>query len=214
MRSSARSKKRCVSRAGPVARLRQRRRCIVSTLLGSNPASTWRSAVRLRSITPAPISSTSDSATSQTISTRRVRTPTAPSLRPPSFSASFRSVRPAREAPASRRRERRSRIDAPATKSSTRAVDGRSRRRAAPGRPARGAAASSLARASSRPGDAAGAPRAPAPRQQLLEHAAAPGAERRRGSRAPCVVRARARTAGCRRSRRRSAARARPPPAA
>ena len=49
-------------------------------------------------MTAAPMRSTSDSATSQTISARRVSRPTAASLRPPSFKGSFRSERPARTA--------------------------------------------------------------------------------------------------------------------
>src|SRR3954469_6564545 len=50
-------------------------------------------------MTPAPISSINDSATSATISARRVSPPApAESLRPPSLSVSFRSARPARSA--------------------------------------------------------------------------------------------------------------------
>src|SRR4029453_1783605 len=69
---------------------------IVRTLFGSKPVSPYLRASRLWIITPAPINNTSDSATSHTISTRRVPTPTALSLRPPSLSASLRSDRPAR----------------------------------------------------------------------------------------------------------------------
>ena len=72
-------------------------------------------------MTPAPISRTTDSATSQMMSSRRVRRPTEPaSLRPPSFSASFRSVRPARIAGIAPARMA-VRIDAAATNSRTRA---------------------------------------------------------------------------------------------
>jgi len=76
-------------------------------------------ASRLWIITPAPINNTSDSATSHTISKRRVATPIAPSLRPPSLSASLRSDRPARTAgsvPASTPVS----IDTPTANSSTR----------------------------------------------------------------------------------------------
>ena len=111
---------------------------IVSTLCGSKPASTLRRASRLRSITAAPISSTTESATSQTISRRRVRTPTAPSLRPPSFSASLRSVRPARSAGSAPARMP-VRSDAPSDEEQHARVDARSRRRAAPVREQRGA---------------------------------------------------------------------------
>ena len=93
---------------------------IVSTLFGSKPVSPCLRASRLWTITPAPISSTSDSATSHTISTRRVPTPIAPSSRPPSLSASLRSARPARTAssvPASMPVS----IDTPTANSSTRA---------------------------------------------------------------------------------------------
>jgi hypothetical protein len=45
---------------------------IVSTLFGSKPVSTCLRASRLWTITPAPINNTSDSATSHTISKRRV----------------------------------------------------------------------------------------------------------------------------------------------
>ena len=71
---------------------------IVRTLFGSKPVSPCLRASRLWTITPAPINSTSDSATSHTISKRRVPTPIAPSPRPPSLSASLRSDRPARTA--------------------------------------------------------------------------------------------------------------------
>ena len=56
------------------------------------------------------------------MSSRRVRTPTALSLRPPSFSASFRSARPARSAGIAPARMP-VRIDAASANSSTRAVD-------------------------------------------------------------------------------------------
>ncbi len=49
-------------------------------------------------MTPAPMRRTSDSDTSQTISSLRVRSPTAASLRPPSLRAPFRSVLLARSA--------------------------------------------------------------------------------------------------------------------
>ena len=92
---------------------------IVRTLFGSKPVSPCLRASRLWIITPAPINNTSDSATSHTISRRRVPTPIAPSLRPPSLSASLRSDRPARTAgsvPASMPVS----IDTPTANSSTR----------------------------------------------------------------------------------------------
>ena len=95
---------------------------IVRTLFGSKPVSPCRRASRLWIITPAPINNTSDSATSHTISRRRVPTPIAPSLRPPSLSAPLRpprSERPARTAgsvPASMPVS----IDTPTANSSTR----------------------------------------------------------------------------------------------
>ena len=70
MRSSVVSKK--AVRCGAVAyRLAGSVTRIVSTLRGSNPASTCRRATRLRTITPAPVSRTTDNATSPAISNRR-----------------------------------------------------------------------------------------------------------------------------------------------
>ena len=92
---------------------------IVRTLFGSKPVSPYLRASRLWIITPAPINNTSDSATSHTISKRRVPTPIALLLRPPSLSASLRSDRPARTAgsvPASMPVS----IDTPTANSSTR----------------------------------------------------------------------------------------------
>ena len=124
---------------------------------------------------PAAISRTSDSATSQTISTRRVRTPTALSCRPPSFSASFRSERPARNAgsPPARTPVR---IDTPTTKT-RHGASMESRWRAAPD--PRAARHRARTRAShEEPGGAAGDREHERLDQHLLEDARAAGAER------------------------------------
>ena len=90
--------------------------------MGIQPGSTLRNRDRLRIINPAPISSTSDSATSETTSTLRVRLPPeSASVRPkPCFNESFRFVLLARTAgtkPAARpvsRRDRKSECQHPA----------------------------------------------------------------------------------------------------
>ena len=208
---------RC-ERASSKNALRLRRRCRTASAAGrrassarccgSKPASTLRSASRLRSMTPAPISSTTDSATSQTISRRRVRTPTRAVAAAALLQRVVQIACGRRAAPAARRRGCRCRIDAPSDEQQHAPVDRDLVGARAPGRRAAPRPAARLARASSRPA----AP--PATRehqrfdQQLLEDAARVRRRAPRGSRSPCGGRARARTAGCRRSRRRSAARA------
>ncbi len=73
---------------------------MVRTLWESRPGSTFRNRDKLRIINPAPISNTSDNATSETTSTPRVRLPPeSASVRPkPCFNESFRFALLARTA--------------------------------------------------------------------------------------------------------------------
>ena len=160
-------------------------------------------------MTPAPISSTSDSATSQTISSAP-RADADGAVAPPAFlqrvveigaAGAKRRQRAGEDAGQDRRAERRtSRTRASMEISSARGTWSASSAR-------RGAQARARQQ---QPDGAAGSREHQRLDQQLLEDAARVRRRAPRGSRAPCAGRARARTAGCRRWRRRSAARARP----
>ena len=209
MRCSAASKNALIC-AGVLYRVSGSVTCIVSTLRGSKPASTWRSAQqppehhagahqqheRQRHL--------ADDQQRGACGGRRCR-----SLRPPSFSASLRSVRPARIAGSAPARIAGERSTSPTTNSSTRAsIDDLVGARHLAGEQRRAGASGWRARAAGR--RRRRPPRAPALRPAAAGTRARGRRRARRGSRAPCGGRARARTAGCRRWRTRSAAPARP----
>ena len=169
------------------------------------PGSTARSRAKLVSISPAPMSSISASATSPTTSSFCVRVRAVP-VRPPSFSASVDIARARPETPGTMPNSTPTAADA--TTQRRRRADRGARPRAAESTPARAPASAVDAPVGDEQAEqSAGAGEHQALGQQLPDQAAASGAERGADRELAAPRRRRAPAAGWRRSRTRSAAR-------